>query len=307
MFGSAGMSGTGLALTIVLTLLFLLLAGYGLLSLFIHRGYRAPRIVESGTPGDFGLPFHEQSIPTANGRRLFAWYIPPPDASRPAPAVVAMHGWGSNAELMLPFAGLLHRSGYATLLVDARNHGRSDDDAFSSMPRFAEDLEHGFDWLSGVPGVDAGRIALLGHSVGAAAVLLVASRRPEVAAVVSIASFAHPEQLMRRQMGCHGIPRPIAWLVLRYVERTIGARYEAIAPVNTIGRIRCPVLLAHGVADRSVPVEDATAIYGGRAHEGVELMLVPGADHDSVERIEWHGGEIADFLRRAFGAAGLKG
>ncbi|MDZ7752981.1 MAG: alpha/beta fold hydrolase [Gammaproteobacteria bacterium] len=294
-------------MTIVLTLVFLLLAGYGLLSLFIRRGYRAPRIVESGTPADFGLPFHEESIPTANGRRLFAWYIPPPGESRPAPAVVVMHGWGSNAELMLPFAGLLHRSGYATLLVDARNHGRSDGDAFSSMPRFAEDLEHGFDWLTGVPEVDSGRIALLGHSVGAAAVLLVASRRPQVAAVVSIAAFAHPEELMRRQMRFHRIPRPIAWLVLRYVERTIGARYEAIAPINTIGHIRCPVLLAHGAADRSVPVQDATAIYGARAHAGVELMLVPEADHDSVDRIEGHGDEIADFLQRSFRDAGRKG
>lgn len=71
-FDLTPMSSISLSMTIALTLVFLLLAGYGLLSLFIRRGYRAPRIVESGTPADCGLPFREQSIPTANGRRLFA-------------------------------------------------------------------------------------------------------------------------------------------------------------------------------------------------------------------------------------------
>jgi pimeloyl-ACP methyl ester carboxylesterase len=52
--------------------------------------------------------------------------------------VAIMHGWGGNADHMLPFAALLHAAGHATLLLDARNHGSSDSDDFSSMPRFAE-------------------------------------------------------------------------------------------------------------------------------------------------------------------------
>lgn len=271
-----------------------------MLSFLVRRAYRAPRVVESGTPADVGLPFRVVVIPTANDKRLFAWYIPPVSSRGSVPGVVAMHGWGGNAECMLPFAALLHGAGYGTLLVDARNHGRSDSDTFSSLPRFAEDLEHGFEWLAGLPEADSGRVALLGHSVGAAAALLVASRRRDVAAVVSIAAFAHPAVLMRRQMRAHLIPYfPVGWAVLRYIERTIGARYEAIAPLNTIRHVRCPVLLVHGADDRRVPLNDARAIH---AH-GVtsELLILPDTDHDSVERIQRHGLELIRFLQRAVG------
>jgi dipeptidyl aminopeptidase/acylaminoacyl peptidase len=285
-------------LSYTLTALAVAAIGYLLLSLLIRRLYRAPRRVESGSPADFDLPFHTVAIPTENGRRLHAWYVPSPGAAEKVPAVAVMHGWGGNAEVMLPFAALLYRAGYATLLLDARNHGRSDADTFSSMPRFAEDLEHGFDWLAARAEVDPRRIALLGHSVGAGAALLVASRRDEVAAVVSIAAFAHPHELMRRQMAAHRIPyRPVGWLVLQYIERTIGHRFDAIAPRNTIRNVRCPVLLVHGSEDRSVPLSDAEAIHAHRAHRRVELLTLPGAEHDSVEQIERHGAEIVAFLQ----------
>lgn len=276
-----------------------LLGLYALLAIGIRLAYRAPRRVEQGTPADSGLPFRTISIATTNNKQLFAWYIPPPASAVRAPAVVAMHGWGGNAELMLPFAQPLHQGGYAVLLVDARNHGRSDADSFSSMPRFAEDLEHGFNWLAGQSEVDPQRLALLGHSVGAAAALLVASRCPDVAAVVSIAAFAHPETLMRRQMSAHRIPyMPIGWVVLHYIERAIGYRFDAIAPTTTIQQIQCPVLLVHGDDDRSVPLGDAEAIYAHGKQGRVEMLTLEGAGHDSIEHVDSHGGELVDFLQR---------
>ncbi len=57
---------------------------------------------------------------------------------------------------MLPFASVLHRAGYALLLFDARNHGKSDPDDFSSMPKFSEDLGHAIDWLDAQPGIAPG-------------------------------------------------------------------------------------------------------------------------------------------------------
>lgn len=272
---------------------------YLLLTLIVHRAYRAPRIVETGTPADCDLPFRTVAIVTANDKQLFAWYIPPPGQAGGAPGVVVLHGWGGNAELMLPFAQPLHQAGYAVLLLDARNHGQSDADTFSSMPRFAEDLEHGLKWLTGQPEVDPQRLALLGHSVGAAAALLVASRRTDVAAVVSIAAFAHPERMMRRQMAANHIPyRVIGWAVLHYIERTIGFRFDAIAPTTTIQHIQCPVLLVHGEDDRSVPLGDAEAIYANGQKGRVELLTLEGADHGSIEHINTHGGELIAFLRR---------
>ncbi|MFO7592642.1 MAG: alpha/beta fold hydrolase [Pseudomonadota bacterium] len=284
-------------LTLLVFIIATLFLGYFLLPFAVRLAYRAPRRVETGSPADAGLPYRTISIPTENARQLFSWYIPPPAQAEQAPAVVAMHGWGSNAELMLPFAKILHQAGYATLLVDARNHGRSDADSFSSLPRFAEDLEHAFNWIQKQPEIDSHKIALLGHSVGGGAALLVASRRNDAAAVVSIAAFAHPELMMRRHMRSNHIPYALfGWAVLHYIESAIGVSFDTIAPVNTIQKIHCPVLLIHGRDDRSVPHSDAEAIYQQRAHRQVKLLTLHGAGHNSIEHIESHGNELISFL-----------
>ncbi len=265
----------------------------------VRRAYRAPRVGERGTPTEVGLPYRSVRIPTANGKTLFGWFVPAPAGVRGAAGVAVMHGWGGNAEDMLPFAVLLHRADCAVLLLDARNHGSSDGDGFSSLPRFAEDLEHGLDWLGAQPGVDPKRLALLGHSVGAAAALLVASRRQEPAAVVSISAFAHPVDLMRRQMSLHHVPYwPVGWVVLRYIEHSIGARFDAIAPCHSIRAVACPVLLVHGEADELVPPSDVRRIHANRRDERTELLLLPDTGHSSARAVVEHGAAIAAFLRR---------
>jgi pimeloyl-ACP methyl ester carboxylesterase len=283
---------------IVLTSLGALFLALILLGFGVRLAYRIPRIEERGSPSDFGLAFREASIPTTNDKRLFGWFVPP-SGGGPAPALAVLHGWGGNAESMLSFVPLLHREGYGCLLLDARNHGRSDSDSFSSLPRFAEDLERGMDWLRSQSEVDARRVALLGHSVGAAAALLVASRREDVAAVVSIASFAHPAELMRRQLCAKRVPYyPLGWLVLRYIEHAIGASFDAIAPRNTIRKVRCPVLLVHGEADSHVPLRDAETIHANGGRGSIELLRLPHVAHNSAEDIERHGHEVIEFLRR---------
>jgi len=287
-------------LDMILTVLLLIATGMGIFHLLIRVGLRAPRIREQGTPQRCGLAYREVSIPSANGKRLFGWFIPAA-CHVPAPAVAVLHGWGSNAEMMLPLAAPLHGAGYAVLLFDARNHGRSDGDSFSSMPRFAEDLEHALDWLARQPGVDAARVAALGHSVGAAAALLAASRRHNLAAVVSIAAFAHPDGMMRRLLASHHIPYvPLGWYVLRYVQRVIGHRFDDIAPCNTIRKVSCPVLLVHGAEDATVPVEEARSIYANRSGDHVRLLVLAG-EHDSVDELEKHVGELTAFLDHATG------
>lgn len=280
------------ALGLLLGLTGLLLAARWL----VRRGLAAPRMAEQRDPGDLGLAFQDVGFPTANGRTLRGWFIPADNA--PAAAVAVLHGWGGNAETMLPLAAPLHRQGRAVLLFDARCHGMSDDDAFVSLPRFAEDLDHAIDWLGGQPGIDPNRIAAIGHSVGAGAALLAAARSSRLAAVVSIAAFAHPAAMMRRWLAWRRIPyRPLGWAILEYVQHVIGTRFERIAPVNTIRRIQCPVLLAHGTEDVTVPVEEARQIFANRAHDAVELLLLQGG-HDEYAEMELGIGAMLDFLAR---------
>ena len=129
----------------------------------IVRGLRAPRVMHAHGSDGFGLPpgrMRQISIPAAGGKQLFGWLVLPPQAcNRPVPAVLVMHGWGSSAAMMGPLVPPLHAAGFAVLLMDARCHGHSDDDTFTSMPRFAEDIASGLAWLRLV--ADIGRSEML--------------------------------------------------------------------------------------------------------------------------------------------------
>jgi len=261
----------------------------------IHHSLAPERIRETRTPGEVGLNHLDVTIPTENGKVLFGWFIPA-NLDRRAPAVVLLHGWGGNAETLLPLARPLHEAGFATLFIDARCHGRSDEDSFASMPRFAEDLGHAIDWLKHRGAIDQQAIAAIGHSVGAAASLLAASRRDDIASVLSIAAFTHPVVVMRRWFSTKGIPyMPVGWLMLRYVEWVIGHRFDDIAPINTIRRVHCPTLLVHGGADNTVPVSEAHAIYAARTGDHVQLKVVAGS-HDDYADLDQELPVLLDFL-----------
>lgn len=273
-------------LIFIIILLFLLV--------MIHLGFRVPKNLEKMDPGELGLKFQNISIPTVSQKRLFGWLLPVQDSTT---TLIILHGWGSNAEQMLPIALPFHQAGMNILLVDARNHGRSDHDSFSSLPKFAEDLGETIKWLKETYPKYSDKIALLGHSVGGGAVLLEASRRRDIDAVISISAFAHPRQMMHNYLKRLHIPTFLITFIVRYVEWIIGYRYDEIAPVNTVCYIKCPVLLVHGRIDTTVPVEDALIISSGCKKSNIKLMIIENAGHESIEKIKLHQKEMLQFLR----------
>ena len=118
------------------------LAGLWSLRILAHwailRGLRAPRVAHDLArvhPGVAADRVREVRISGQRGKSLAGWLVTPPGtAQRPVPAVLVMHGWGANAAMMWPVVPLLHESGFAVLLIDARCHGHSDREAFTSMP-----------------------------------------------------------------------------------------------------------------------------------------------------------------------------
>ncbi|MDR3368756.1 alpha/beta fold hydrolase [Rhodoferax sp.] len=286
---------------VLLTLVALVLAVWVLVlvaNALILQGLRAPRLSYARAPAsNFGVAT-EVSIATQNDKLLTGWFVQA-DGTTSAPAVLVMHGWGANASLMQGCIAPLHAAGITVLLLDARCHGRSDAESHTSLPRFAEDIEAGLTWLRGQPQVDSQRLAVIGHSVGAGAALLSATRCNKVRAVVSLSAFAHPHEVMLRYLASYRIPYPVVgWYVLQHVQKVIGARFDTIAPLRSIANLTCPVLLVHGREDEMVPLGDARRLLAAGQSSAVRLLEVAGG-HDLRASLDEHLTEITDFLRQS--------
>lgn len=77
-----------------------------------------------------------------------------------------------------------------------------------------------------------------------------------------------------------------------------GAIYEERSPLTHAGRVSCPVLLQHGVADPIVPIDQAQRFIAALAGPGAEVELAPGswghgpraprAEHEVLEQnLRW--------------------
>lgn len=235
-------------------------------------------------------------LPGPENSRLRGWFLPattPPDRG---PAVLVMHGWGGSAVDMEPLAAPLRAAGAHTLLLDARGHGRSDDCALTSMPHIAADVEVAVSWLRSHPQVDPARIVLVGHSVGAGACLLAARNDPQITGVVSLSCMAEPRAVMTRLMSGAGLPRTARWLALRYVERAVGMRLAAFAPLNTLPELAMPVLLIHGERDQVVPVTDAHEL--AAAAPAARLLVIPDVGHADLEGVAAVSDTVREFVVR---------
>lgn len=150
----------------------------------------------SGAPARTDVAFT-----AADGTTLRGWWYAPapsPAADRgpgvvPAPVVVMAHGFSAVKEMGLDrFAAAFAAAGYAVLVYDHRNLGASDGEPRGRIDVWAQarDYRAALDWVSGRPGVDAGRIALWGSSYSGGEVLVVGAADDRVRAVVAQVPFA---------------------------------------------------------------------------------------------------------------------
>jgi fermentation-respiration switch protein FrsA (DUF1100 family) len=113
-------------------------------------------------------------------------------------------------------------------------------------------------------GIRSEQIVLYGHSLGTAIVADVASRR-NFGAVVLESGFSSASSVATSAL---------PWLP-RFLHFLGKNRFESARKLNSV---RCPILIAHGDPDRTIPTSEAQLLYAA-ANEPKRLLVVPGAGH----------------------------
>ena len=151
----------------------------------------------------FPYEAREVSIKNEAGGVTLAGTLTMPASREIHPAVILITGSGpqdrdetiADHKPFLVIADHLTRAGFAVLRYDDRGVGGSTGNTMqSTVLDFQGDVEAWLGWLKEQPGIDAGRIGLIGHSEGGSVAPLVAAgpMRDDVAFMVLLAGMALP-------------------------------------------------------------------------------------------------------------------
>jgi len=177
-------------------------------------------------------------------------------ADGPVPAVIALHGAGGGVQGMERYAGILAGHGFAVYLLryfDRTGIESADKPTIMrNFPLWMKTLWDATSFVEKQPQVDGKRIALLGFSLGAYLSLANSAIDHRVKAVVEFFG---------------GMPKEMNFFMRRL----------------------CPVLILHGEADATVPVEEAYHLQKLLEKKGIpyEIKIYPGAGHGFEDQTIW--------------------
>ena len=199
--------------------------------------------------------------------RLDAYF--PYTSAAPVPAVLGLHGAGGNVSGMERYASTLAAQGFAVYVLhyfDRTGTESADKPTIMrNFPLWMKTLWDAITFVKTQPQVDRERIALLGFSLGAYLSLANSAIDPRVKAVVEFFG---------------GMPKEMHLFMRRL----------------------CPVLILHGEADQTVPVEEAYQLQKLLEKKKIpyEIKIYPGVGHGFEDETIWRdaGLRSLQFLRR---------
>lgn len=214
------------------------------------------------------------------GTRVHGWWCPTPGWEPSHGALLHCHGNSGN---------LSHRGAsvelwrdelnQAVLLFDYPGYGKSEGRPSESRCYATADVF--YDWLTSVQRVPPERVLIYGGSLGGAVAVDLGSRRPH-RGLVLVSTFA-------------SVPEMAAHLFRwRWPGTWIGQRFDSLAK---IGQCRKPVFMAHGTADRVVPISQGEMLFA-RANEPKAFFRMQGLDHKHTPLPAFYP-ELREFLARS--------
>ncbi|HEX2281320.1 MAG TPA: alpha/beta fold hydrolase [Thermomicrobiales bacterium] len=205
------------------------------------------------------------------------------------PVVLLVHGWGGRAGRFSSIAAALAAEGFGVVAFDAPAHGASAGRQ-ASLPEFARALLDVAESLGPIH-------ALVGHSLGGAAVSLALSQGLSAARVVLLAppadvfifSTAFAEHLR--------IPTRVRTLMHKNLQDRLQFSWEGLHLPTLARAMTLPMLLVHDRDDPDVPYAHALEI--ANAWAGAELVTTSGLGHRAILRNPDVVGRTVEFLKRS--------
>lgn len=262
-----------------------------------------PHLAIPYSPADFEQDYESLSFLSHDGLKLTGWFVP---SKNPSPlTLVVLHGIGSNAgDMILNTVCLMKENRWNLFYINFRGHADSEGTRTSLGPLELKDFESAMTFIKNQKPEATRRLAVYGHSLGAAVAIVAAARHPELEAVAAEDPFSFISKTVRHFAHVfYGIPYfPFIPLALFFTSLRLRMRIGEFAPANVIGEIAPrPIFFIHAERDLRMPPSDIQALWEA-AKPPKELWVAPGADHGEswlVDKAEYER-RLVGFFKKVF-------
>jgi pimeloyl-ACP methyl ester carboxylesterase len=192
--------------------------------------------------------------------------------------VVYLHGIADNRSSAIGVIERYTTKGYDVIAYDSRAHGESEGAACTYGYFEKHDLIRVLDEIEPQP------VAIVGTSLGAAVALQAASYDQRISVVVAAETFSDLRTIASERAPWI-LPDSLVADAFQVAERIGQFNVDAVSPFKAASKIRIPVLLIHGAADRDTPPSHSQRVLSALAGPK-RLLLVEGAGHNESLRQE---------------------
>lgn len=193
-------------------------------------------------------------IPTANGEKIAAFYLPPAGDN---PVVIFSHGNAEDIGCLFDYVRLYNELGFGVLAYDYRGYGQSEGRP-SERSAYA-DIEAVFQYLLRTERIPTWRMIAHGRSVGSGPSVWLAVRHP-IGGLILESPFVS---------------------IFRVVTRWPIIPFDKFNNLSRMEHVHCPVLVIHGQADSIIPPWHGQALYKA-ANEPKMCYWVADANHNDL-------------------------
>lgn len=245
---------------------------------------RPHRYVSSATPTQFGWAYEGVTLRTEDDLHLAAWLIPASNEEPGRSAVIVLHGYPYSKGDVLGITPFLHDE-HDLLLLDMRYFGGSEGTITTLGHREWRDVAAGVRFLR-----DRGyaSVGVWGISMGASVALITLAHESGIDAVVADSPYSDLHEMTLDYYLRLPVMAPILAAITDLMARAfIGVAPADVSPARAAAATRTPILLIHGAADRTIPVQHHERVRAGLGpNTNVQTWLIAGAEHGQAHALD---------------------